>query len=195
MALPMDPMALQAADDDNGGQFTTHHIVDTHMRGKDLSVVYMNKLVSVESFIQTMEQLRAKDKQQVVSFDLEFTSGHTRQDQKVVVAQLSLRHDVLVYHYHLDTRPCKCFISTINKRNSLVNLVSAIIDPYYMKMKDESEKDNNAWHSAWDQRLDVEHVKYIAKDAYTSYKMYRQIIDTRKCLCPAREDWQERHRK
>ena len=86
MALPMDPMALQAADDDNGGQFTTHHIVDTHMRGKDLSVVYMNKLVSVESFIQTMEQLFAQGKYQVVCFDLKFTRGRVGQDHKVAVA-------------------------------------------------------------------------------------------------------------
>ena len=51
----MAPMALPTTDDDNGGQFTTDHIVDTHVRGKDLSVVYVNELVSVESSIQTME--------------------------------------------------------------------------------------------------------------------------------------------
>ena len=39
MALPVAPMALPAADDDNGRQFTTHHVVDTHVRGKALSVV------------------------------------------------------------------------------------------------------------------------------------------------------------
>ena len=36
MALPVAAMALPAADDNNGGQFTTHHIVDTHARGKAL---------------------------------------------------------------------------------------------------------------------------------------------------------------
>ena len=56
MALPVAPMVLPAANDDNGGQFTTHHVVDTHVRGKALSVVYMNDTVSVESYIQTMEQ-------------------------------------------------------------------------------------------------------------------------------------------
>ena len=86
MALPVAPMALPAAEDDNGRQFTTHHVVDTHVRGKDLSVVYTNELVSVKCSIQTMEQLLAEDKYQVVGFDLKFTSGCAGQDQKVVVA-------------------------------------------------------------------------------------------------------------
>ena len=98
-----------------------------------------------------------------------------------------MRHDVLVYHFHLATRPCECFSRFIkssdysfatvdttndlkalkvlglkcpnlvniqhdykvwgsdkNKLNSLVDLASAIIDPYYMKMKNESNKDRNA---------------------------------------------------
>ena len=60
MALPVAPMALPAADDDNDGQFTTHHVVDTHVRGKALSVVYTNDPVSVECSIQTMEQFLAE---------------------------------------------------------------------------------------------------------------------------------------
>ena len=84
----MAPMALRAADDDNGGQFTKHHVVDTHMRGKALSMVYTNDLVSMESSIQTMEQFLAEDKYQVVGFDLEYTIGHARHDQQVAVAQL-----------------------------------------------------------------------------------------------------------
>ena len=75
MALPMAPMALPAADDDNGGQFTTHHVVDTHMRGKAFSVVYTNDSVSVESSIQTMEQFLAADKYQVVGFAHKYTNG------------------------------------------------------------------------------------------------------------------------
>ena len=67
-------MALPAADDDNGGQFITHHVVDTH--------------VSVESSIQTMEQFLAEDKYRVVGFDLEYTIGRAGHDQKVVIAQL-----------------------------------------------------------------------------------------------------------
>ena len=227
MALPVAPMALPAADDDNGGQFTMHHVVDTHVRGKALSVVYTNDPVSVESSIQTMEQFLAEDKYQVVGFDLEYTIGRAGHDQKVVVAQLCVRHDVLVYHYHLATRPCERFSRFINssdysfatvdttndlkalkvsdlkcpnlvniqhhykvwgsdknKLNSLVDLASAIIDPYYMKMKDESKKDKNAWHSVWHERLDEQHVKYAAMDAYTSYEMYRRIVDMRNCLLP-----------
>ena len=57
-----------------------------------------------------------------------------------------------------------------------------------MKMKDESKKDKKAWHSVWHERLDEQHVKYAAKDAYTSYEMYRQIIDMRKCLFPALDE-------
>lgn len=75
--------------------------------------------------------------------------------------------------------------STNDEKNSQVDLASAIIDAYYMKMKDESKKDKNAWHNAWDQRLDEEHVKYVAKDAYTSYEMYTRIVNMRKCLRPA----------
>ena len=50
-------MALPAAADDNGGHFTMQHVVDTHVRGKALSVVYMNNPVSVESSIQTMSKM------------------------------------------------------------------------------------------------------------------------------------------
>ena len=114
MALPVAPMALPAADDDNGGQFTMHHVVDTHVRGKALSVVYTNDPVSVESSIQTMEKFLAEDKYQVVGFDLEYTIGHAGHDQKVAVTQLCMRHDILIYHYHLDTMPCERFSRFIN---------------------------------------------------------------------------------
>ena len=114
MVLPVAPMALATADDDNGGLFRTHHVVDTHMRGKALSVVYTNDLVLVERSIQTMEQFLAEDKYRVVGFDLEYTIGRVGHDQKVVVAQLCMRHDVLVYHYHLATRPCERFSGFIN---------------------------------------------------------------------------------
>ena len=114
MALLVAPMALPAANNDNGGQFTTHHVVDTHERGKSLSVVYTNDSVSVESSIQTMEQFLTEDKYQVVGFDLRSTIGRAGHDQKVSVPQLCVRHDVLVYHYHLATRPCERFSRFIN---------------------------------------------------------------------------------
>ncbi|KAE8797414.1 putative methyltransferase PMT27 [Hordeum vulgare] len=148
-------MVLPAKNDDNGGKFTMHHLVDTDMRGNDLSVVYTNESVSVESSIQTMELLLAEDKYQVVCFDLDSPS--------VVSGKIR---------------------STNNKHNSLVDPSWAIIDPYYMKMKDESKKDKNASHNVWDQRLDEQNVKYVAKDAYTSYELYREIIDMRKFLRP-----------
>ena len=64
------------------------------------------------------------------------------------------------------------------------DLASAIIDPYYMKMKNESNKDRNVRHSVWHKRLDEQHVKYTAMDAYTCYEMYRKIVDMRNCLLP-----------
>ena len=60
----------------------------------------------------------------------------------------------------------------------------AIIDPYYAKMKKESNKDKNAWHSVWHKRLDEQHVKYATMHAHTSYEMSRRIIDMRNCLLP-----------
>ena len=39
MTLLVAPMVLPAAADDNNGQFTMHHVVDTHVREKALSVV------------------------------------------------------------------------------------------------------------------------------------------------------------
>ena len=167
----------------------------------------------------------------MVGFDLEYTIGRVGHDQKVVVTQLCVLHDILVYHYHLATTPCERFSRFINssdysfatvdttndlkalkvsglkcpnlvniqrhykvwgsdknKLNSLVDLASAIIDPYDMKMKNESKKDKNAWHSVWHERLDEQHVKYKAKDAYTSYEMYRRIVDMRNCLLPAPDE-------
>ena len=69
--------------------------------------------------------------------------------------------------------------------DSHVDLAEAIIDPYYRGMKDVYKKKKVAWHRAWVRRLDEDHVKYVAKDAYVSYEMCRRIIDMRKCLRPA----------
>ena len=56
--------------------------------------------------------------------------------------------------------------------------------PYYRDMKDSCNKGKHAWHSAWMEKLDKPHVVYVAKEAYTSYDMYRRIVDMRKCLLP-----------
>ena len=34
------------------------------------------------------------------------------------------------------------------------------------------------------EKLDKAHIVYTAKEAYTSYEMYRRIVDMRKCLLP-----------
>jgi hypothetical protein len=79
-------MALPAVDDDVVLQFTMPHVVDTHVRDNNLSVVYTNEPVSVESYINDMEKLLAEDKYKVVGFDLEFTGGRAGYNQKVAVA-------------------------------------------------------------------------------------------------------------
>ena len=126
-------MALPAADENNNGKFTTHHVVDTHVRGKALSVVYTNEPVSVEGSIQTMEQFLAEDKYRVVSFDLEYTIGRAGHDQKVVVAQLCMRYDVLVYHYYLATRPCECFARFVNSPHYMFSMVDITNDVKVLK--------------------------------------------------------------
>ena len=40
-------------------------------------------------------------------------------------------------------------------------------------MKDSCNKYKHAWHSAWMEKLDKAHIVYAAKEAYTSYDMYR----------------------
>ena len=55
-------------------------------------------------------------------------------------------------------------------------------------MKDECKKNKDAWHEAWVWKLDEEYVKYAAKDAYTSYEMYRRIVDMRECLLPVDDE-------
>ena len=137
-----------------------------------------------------------------------------------------MRHDVLVYHYHLATRPCERFSRFINssdysfatvdttndlkalkvsdlkcpnlvniqhhykvwgsdknKLNSLVALASAIIDPYYEKMKQDAQRTSPlSWHRAWMRKLDEPHLRFAAKSVYTCYEMHRRIVDMRKCL-------------
>ena len=78
----------------------------------------------------------------------------------------------------------KIWGSNEHEKDSLVHLAEAIIDPYYRYMKDACNNDKHAWHSAWMEKLDKAHVVYAAKEAYTCYDMYRQIVDMRKCLLP-----------
>ncbi|XBI55427.1 hypothetical protein VPH35_037254 [Triticum aestivum] len=159
-------------------------LVDTHRRFMDLSVVYTNDSVWAEHSIHIMELLLVEEKYKVVGFNLEYTHAHAGSRPKVAVAPMCVRHHVLVYHYYLSTRPCEGVASKEHEKDSLVHLAEAIIDPYYRDMKDSSNKDKCAWHSAWMEKLDKAHVVYAAKEAYTSYDMYRRIIDMRKSLLP-----------
>ncbi|KAE8793504.1 hypothetical protein D1007_31784 [Hordeum vulgare] len=60
------------------------HLVETHMGKVNLAVVYTYDLVMVEDSINTMERLFGEDdKYKVVGFDLAYTGGRVRHDQKV----------------------------------------------------------------------------------------------------------------
>ena len=156
------------------------HRVETHARETDLSVVYTINPAVVDDYINTIGQLLAQDKYKVVGIDLQYTAGRPGIDQKVVVAQLCVRHRVLIYHYCMATEPCDRFTRFVNsidykfatvettddvnalrvtglayknlveicdhyrvwgstKKYSPVKLASAIIDPYYEKMKQDAQ--------------------------------------------------------
>ena len=89
-------------------------VVDTHRRFMDLSVVYTNDPVWAEHSIHIMELLLAEEKYKVVGFDLEYTRARAGSHPKVVVAQMCVRHHVLVYHYCLATRVCEHFARFVN---------------------------------------------------------------------------------
>ena len=169
----------------------------------------------------------AEEKYKVVGFDLEYSRARAGSRPKVAVAQMCVRHHVLVYHYCLATRPCERFASFVDsphytfttvditndvkvlknsgiacqnlvdiqgqykisgskthEKDSPVHLAEAINDPYYRDMNDSYNKDKRAWHSAWMEKLNKAHIVYADKEAHTSYEMYRQIYDMRKCLTP-----------
>ena len=89
-------------------------MVDTHCRFTELLVVYTNDSVWVEHSIHIMELLLAEEKYKVVRFDLEYTRARAGSRPKVAVAQMCVRHHVLVYHYCLATRPCEHFARFVN---------------------------------------------------------------------------------
>ena len=78
-------------------------VVDTHGRFMELSVVYTNNSVWVEHSIHIMELLLAEEKYKVVGFDLEYTRARAGSRPKVAVAQMCVRHHILVYHHCLTT--------------------------------------------------------------------------------------------
>ena len=69
------------------------------------------------------------------------------------------------------------------KKDSLVELAPAIIDPYYEKMKQDANRTRPiSWHEAWMWQLDESHLRFAAQSVYTCYEMHRRIVDMRKCL-------------
>ncbi|XBI20672.1 hypothetical protein VPH35_061919 [Triticum aestivum] len=182
----MAPMALRAAADDEQ-EFTMRAMVDTHKRFMDLSVVYTNDPVWAEHSIHIMELLLAEEKYKVVGFDLEFVNN-----PHYMFAMVDITNDVKALENLGIT--CQNLVdiqgqykikgSKEHEKDSLVRLAEAIINPYYRDMKDSCNKDKRAWHSAWMEKLDRAHVVYATKEAYTSYDMYRWIVDMTKSLLP-----------
>ena len=79
------------------------HRVETHARETDLSMVYTIDPAVVDDYINSVEQLLARDKYKVVGIDLQYTTGRPDIDQKVAVTQLCVGHHVLIYHYCMAT--------------------------------------------------------------------------------------------
>ncbi|KAE8792628.1 Serine/threonine-protein kinase [Hordeum vulgare] len=95
-----------------------------------LTVVSTNDPTVVEDSINTMERLLAMDdKYKVVGFDLVYTGGHAGHDQKVVVAELCVRHNVLLYHYWLATRHCKHLTRFVNNLDYRLDMMDTTNDP------------------------------------------------------------------
>ncbi|KAE8816200.1 hypothetical protein D1007_06323 [Hordeum vulgare] len=154
----------------------------------------------VENCTNTLDDLLAEDdKYKVVGFDLKYTNDRVMYDHKVVVAQLCVHHHVLAYHYCLAIRPWKHFVRFVNSPDYRFTTVDTTNDLKVLKtsglscqklvniqdMKAECDKSKSVSHKVWVDELDEEHIKYVAKDTYRSYKMYTRIIDKRKYLHPA----------
>ncbi|KAE8766382.1 hypothetical protein D1007_62396 [Hordeum vulgare] len=96
-------------------------------------MVYTNDLVWVENSIHTMELLLADYEYKLVGFDLEFTAGHARFYQKVVITQLCVHHQVLVYHYYVTTMPCVRFDRFVNSSYFIFGMVDTTNDEKVLK--------------------------------------------------------------
>ena len=75
-----------------------------------------------------MELLLAEDKYKVVGFDLEYTRARVGSRPKVAVAQMCMRHHVLVYHYCQATRPCERFVRFVNSPHYMFIMVDITND-------------------------------------------------------------------
>ncbi|XBH62748.1 hypothetical protein VPH35_116890 [Triticum aestivum] len=160
------------------------HRVETHARETGLSVVYTIDPAVVDDYINSVEQLLALDKYKVVGIDLQFVDNtdykfatvETTDDVNVLsVTGLACKNLVEIRDHY---RVWGC-----TKKDSLVELASAIINPYYEKMKWDAQRTSPlSWHKAWMRQLDEPHLRFAAKSVYTCYEMHKRIVDMRKCL-------------
>ncbi|KAE8803042.1 hypothetical protein D1007_21253 [Hordeum vulgare] len=174
------------------------HLVETYMRKIDLTVVYTNDTVMVEVSINTMEWLLAEDyKYKVVRFKLAYTSDRVGHDQKVfnspnyrfAMEETTNNQKVpntsgLACQKLVDIRAHYKIWGSKKDMDSHVDLVEAIIDPYYKDMKIAREKNKLVLDSGWVNTLDEHHLHTTAKEAYTCYTMFTRIIAMRNCLLP-----------
>ena len=75
-----------------------------------------------------MKPLLAAEKYKVVGFDLEYTRARAGSRPKVAVAQMCLRHHVLVYHYCLATWPCERLARFVNNSHYMFATVDITND-------------------------------------------------------------------
>ncbi|KAE8797810.1 hypothetical protein D1007_26943 [Hordeum vulgare] len=130
------------------------HLVETHMRKMDLTVVYTNDPVMVEDSINTMERLLGEDgKHKVVGFDLAYTNDRDMHDQKVpltscytfttvdtTIDRKVLNNSGLACQKLVGIRDHYKIWGSKKYMDSLVDLAKAIIDTYYGGMKAECDK-------------------------------------------------------
>ena len=83
-------------------------------------MVYTINRAVVDDYINNVEQLLARDKYKVVGIDLQYTTGRPSIDQKVVVAQLCVRHHVLIYHYCMATDRFAMFVNSTDYMFAMV---------------------------------------------------------------------------
>ena len=95
----------------------------------------------------------------VNSTDYKFAMVETTDDVKALsVSGLACKNLVEIHDHY------RVWAST---KDSLVELASAIIDPYYKKMKQDAQRIIPlSWHRAWMWQLDEPHLRFAAKSMY-----------------------------
>ncbi|KAI4993521.1 hypothetical protein ZWY2020_007834 [Hordeum vulgare] len=150
------------------------HLVETHMRKMDLTMVYTNDPVMVEDSTSSMEWLIAEDdKYIVVGFDLAYTCGRVGHDQKVVVVQLCMHHHVLLYHYCVATVPCECFIRFVNSPDYRFVMVDNSNDRKVLKtlgLDCQKLVDICVHYKIWGSKKDMDLTKAIVDPYYEVIK-------------------------